>query len=186
NYTPDNVILAALFIIAIYGVKSMTVVFPLALIEMASGLLFRLPIALVVNVSGLMLCIYIPHKLGRFLGSDRIDELIKKYPKFGYIVQKEKDNSFFICYFTRVVGCLPGDLLSAYFGASGVSAVSNVFGGILGMFPSMVLTTIFGQSIRQPGSKLFWVSLGLNVCLSIVSFVVFYFYKHKNIENNSK
>ena len=58
-----------------------------------------------------------------------------------------------------------------------MSLKSDVLGGFSGTFVSMVLLTIFGQSIRDPGSNMFWISIGLNVLLVIVSFVAFNMYR---------
>ncbi|MGN1405588.1 MAG: TVP38/TMEM64 family protein, partial [Erysipelotrichaceae bacterium] len=176
NFTPENVFMAALMMVVFYGLKSLTVVIPLPLLEIASGLIFSLPVAIIVNATGIMFCILIPHFVGRSFGKDKIDSLIEKHPKLN-IVKEMNTSSFFICYFTRLVGVIPIDLLSLYFGASGVSLKSDVLGGFSGTFVSMVLLTVFGQSIRDPGSKMFWISIGLNVVLVVVSFMLFNRYR---------
>ena len=54
RYTPDNLWLAALAVLAAYAVKSLSVFFPLLVLYAAAGLLFPLPAALLVNLSGLL------------------------------------------------------------------------------------------------------------------------------------
>ena len=177
NFTPENVFGAALMMVVFYGLKSLTVVIPLPLLEVASGLIFSLPVAIAVNSIGIMFCILIPHFVGRSFGKEKIDKLVEKHPRLNIVKEMDRSSSFFICYLTRLAGIIPIDLLSLYFGASGVSLKSDVLGGFSGTFVSMVLLTIFGQSIRDPGSKMFWISIGLNVLLVIVSFVAFNMYR---------
>lgn len=52
HYSPRTAVWAALFLLALYAVKSLSVCFPLAALEAAGGLLFPYPIALGVNLAG--------------------------------------------------------------------------------------------------------------------------------------
>ena len=78
RYTPDNLWLAALAVLAAYAVKSLSVFFPLLVLYAAAGLLFPLPAALLVNLSGLLVCVTVPYGIGRFAGKDLVDSLQKK------------------------------------------------------------------------------------------------------------
>lgn len=179
NYSPENVFLAAIVMIILYGLKSLTVVIPLPLLEVASGLIFSFPIAVIVNSIGIMFCILIPHFIGLSFGKDKMDNFVNKHPKLKIISEFNSSSSFFICYFTRLVGILPIDLLSIYFGASGISLKSDVVGGFLGTLASMILLTMFGKSVNNPGSLMFWISIILNILLVLISFVLFNLYLKK-------
>lgn len=179
NYSPENVFFAALVMVILYGLKSLTVVIPLPLLEVASGLIFSFPIAIIVNSIGIMFCILIPHFIGLSFGKDKMDKFVNKHPKLKIINEFNDSSSFFVCYFTRLVGFLPIDLLSIYFGASGISLKSDVIGGFLGTFASMILLTLFGQSTNNPGSLMFWISIVLNIFLVLISFILFNLYLKK-------
>lgn len=179
NYSPENVFLAAIVMIILYGLKSLTVVIPLPLLEVESGLIFSFPIAVIVNSIGIMFCILIPHFIGLSFGKDKMDNFVNKHPKLKIISEFNSSSSFFICYFTRLVGILPIDLLSIYFGASGISLKSDVVGGFLGTLASMILLTMFGKSVNNPGSLMFWISIILNILLVLISFVLFNLYLKK-------
>ena len=178
-YSPENVFLAAIVMIILYGLKSLTVVIPLPLLEVESGLIFSFPIAVIVNSIGIMFCILIPHFIGLSFGKDKMDNFVNKHPKLKIISEFNSSSSFFICYFTRLVGILPIDLLSIYFGASGISLKSDVVGGFLGTLASMILLTMFGKSVNNPGSLMFWISIILNILLVLISFVLFNLYLKK-------
>ena len=165
--------------IILYGLKSLTVVIPLPLLEVESGLIFSFPIAVIVNSIGIMFCILIPHFIGLSFGKDKMDNFVNKHPKLKIISEFNSSSSFFICYFTRLVGILPIDLLSIYFGASGISLKSDVVGGFLGTLASMILLTMFGKSVNNPGSLMFWISIILNILLVLISFVLFNLYLKK-------
>ena len=179
NYSPENVFLAAIVMIILYGLKSLTVVIPLPLLEVESGLIFSFPIAVIVNSIGIMFCILIPHFIGLSFGKDKMDNFVNKHPKLKIISEFNSSSSFFNCYFTRLVGILPIDLLSIYFGASGISLKSDVVGGFLGTLASMILLTMFGKSVNNPGSLMFWISIILNILLVLISFVLFNLYLKK-------
>ena len=108
-----------------------------------------------------------------------MDNFVNKHPKLKIISEFNSSSSFFICYFTRLVGILPIDLLSIYFGASGISLKSDVVGGFLGTLASMILLTMFGKSVNNPGSLMFWISIILNILLVLISFVLFNLYLKK-------
>lgn len=65
HYTPENLWLAALALLAFYAVKSLSVVFPLLALYVCAGLLFPVPLALAVNLLGLFVCVSLPYSLAR-------------------------------------------------------------------------------------------------------------------------
>lgn len=186
KYTPENPPLAALSILILYSFKGTTMFFPMMLIEIASGHLFSLPMALSINILGVAIVMTIPYWLGHFLGMEAMEKLIEKYPKFHAIIDKQQENSLFLSFFLRIMGGLPGDLVTMYMGASKTPYFHNLIGGVLGSFPSMALTTLLGSSIKNPQSPNFWLFIILKILLSGSSFVLYYFYrKHKEKFNNT-
>lgn len=119
RYTPDNLWLAALAVLAAYAVKSLSVFFPLLVLYAAAGLLFPLPAALLVNLSGLLVCVTVPYGIGRFAGKDLVDSLQKKYKKIARINEIKRGSELFFAFFLRIIAVLPGDVVSMVLGASG-------------------------------------------------------------------
>lgn len=183
SYTPENPILAAIVLFLLYAVKSVTVVFPLIVLEITAGHLFPTGIALLVNLAGLTILMTIPYEAGRFSGMDAVNSLIQKYPKLGSILSQQQRNSFFLSFLLRVIGCLPGDIVTMYLGATETPYYQNLIGGVLGLLPRMILATILGSSIQDPASPMFWISGGLTVVLSAASIGGYYLYRRK-IQNN--
>ena len=169
SYTPENLFLAALILIGLYALKSLTVVFPLVALYMAAGVLFPFWPALLINILGLALCASIPYCIGRFSGSGFIDWLDRKFPKIDKLNHLQMNNTLFSAYLLRVVSILPGDVVSMYFGASRSKYFPYLVGSILGLSPIMVIQTLMGENLDDPFSLKFFLLLAAMVLVSLFS-----------------
>jgi uncharacterized membrane protein YdjX (TVP38/TMEM64 family) len=66
-----------------------------------------------------------------------------------------------------------------YLGATQTSFWQNLLGGMLGILPGMILATLMGSSIQDPGSPAFWISAILRVTLAALSILLYYAYRRK-------
>lgn len=178
NHTPQNPVAAAV-LLALYALKSATVFFPLILLEIVTGHLFSPGTALLINFVGVIITLTVPYWIGRWAGMNTIQKWVDKYPKFGVILGKQQNNSWFLCFFLRIISCLPGDIVTMYFGATKTPFQRNLFSGLLGVLPGMVLATLMGESIQDTGSPMFWISAGLTVILAAASVLLYYTYCRK-------
>lgn len=185
NRTPEDPIAAAAVILVLYLLKSITVFFPLIVLEIASGHLFSTFTALFINLLGILIALTAPYLIGRAAGMEEIRALTKKYPKFDEIITKQQANSFFLCFFLRIISCLPGDIVSMYFGATETPFWKNLVAGALGLLPGMILATLIGESIQDPCSPMFWLSAGLMVALSALSVLFYRLYRRKIQKNGT-
>lgn len=173
NYTPESPFAAALVLLLLYALKSVSFVFPIAVLQIAAGHLFRTPVALLINFLGRAITLSIPYWIGRFSGSDLINNLQGKYPKLKEICDKQGQNPVFISFLLRTFCFLPGDAVSLYLGATQIPYPYYLTGGVLGTALGVVLATILGSSITEPGSPAFWLSASLMAFLAVIS-VIFY------------
>lgn len=171
HYTPENLWLAALALLAFYAVKSLSVVFPLLALYVCAGLLFPVPLALAVNLLGLFVCVSLPYSLARCAGAGLVDKLQKRYPKIARLNELQQGSELFFAFFLRVVGVLPGDVVSMVLGATGMTYWKYVLGSLLGMLPGMVSATIAGASVSDPTSPVFLATAAVTVLLSAGSFL---------------
>lgn len=177
SYTPENLVLAALMFFVFYALKSATIFFPILVLEIAVGHLFSTGMAILINGIGLFIAISVPYWIGRFFGMSLIESLQERFPKFEAALLKQNQNSFFVCFLCRIIGVPPGDLVTMYFGASGIPYWKNTLAGWLGVFPGMVLATLFGTNIQDPSSKEFWISFLSMGSMMVLSSVVYSIYK---------
>lgn len=60
NYTPESPFAAAIVILLLYALKSVSFVFPIAVLQIAVGHLFQTPVALLINLLGRAITLSIP------------------------------------------------------------------------------------------------------------------------------
>lgn len=186
NFAPEEPLYAALFLVLLYAFKSLTVFFPIIVLNVLGGFLFEPHHALIVNTVGVLVELAIPYWIGRASGAGFADKLCKKHPKLGEIIGESGSNNFFMSFFLRVISCLPGDAISMYFGARRVPFWTCLLGSFLGTLPGMVASTLLGMSITDPTSPMFWVSIGLTVGISVISFLSYFLWKRSKKKNEAK
>ena len=186
NYTPESPFAAAIVILLLYALKSVSFVFPIAVLQIATGHLFQTPVALVINFLGRAVTLSIPYWVGHFSGSGLIDNLQGKYPKLKIICDRQGQNPIFISFLLRTFSFLPGDAVSLYLGATGIPFPYYLAGGVLGTALGVILATVLGSSITEPGSPAFWLSALLMALMAAIS-VIFYLRhnKRKTTEKHS-
>ena len=167
KYTPKDPILAAIVILLLYALKSLTVVFPLAILYLASGIIFPTWIAILINILGLAITFTIPYWIGRHFGDEAIEEIYTRFPKVKEVTKYQNSNAFFACFITRIVGFLPGDIVSIYFGACNTNFPVYLIGGISGCLLSIITTTIIGEKLNNPFTKEFLVVLLIRIIVII-------------------
>lgn len=173
NFSPDNLLLAALVVLGLYALKSVSVVFPLMVLYISVGAMFPLLPAMFINCAGLLVCITIPFYIGRFSGSEVVGKLITKYPKAQKISDYSSENSVFFSYLLRIINLLPGDVVSMVLGASGMNFFAYAIGSMLGLLPVMIPAVIVGQNLDEPLSAGFWIPFVVIAVLSLASSLVY-------------
>lgn len=171
DWIPDNRVIAALFVILLYAIKSLTVFFPLMSLYLLSGIIFSTGMAICVNLLGLAACDTIPYLIGKLFGPEQLDNLRQKYPKLEILETLRRKNAFQFAVLTRAAGFLPGDIVSLYFGCTGLRYPAYLMGSILELAPGMIAATILGSQISNPGSPGFLVAAGCGIVMAIISFI---------------
>lgn len=185
KYTPDNIIWAALVLVLLFALKSFTIIFPLSLLYLTSGILFSPILAILVSTTGLAVTISIPYWLGKYCGSEIIRDICVKYPKLSQIADYQNSNAFFACFITRIVGFLPGDIVSLYFGACKINFRIYLAAGICGSLLSIITTTLLGSKLNDPYSIEFILVLLCRILVSVSSIIIKYVINkqtHKNCQ----
>jgi uncharacterized membrane protein YdjX (TVP38/TMEM64 family) len=163
NFTPENLWLAALLFMGLFTLKSIVAVVYLKLLYIAVGAVFPAPIAILVNIAGTAVEMTLPYLLGRYGGQRSMQVVMQRRPALRKLQSMGSANSLRFSTLSRAVGVLPADALSIYLGASGMPYIDFVLGGVLGLFPSMVITTVMGVQIEDPTSPGFIISTALFV-----------------------
>lgn len=161
DYTPDNLILAAFVLLGFYGLKSMSVVFPLTALFVAIGAIYPFGIAVLVNILGLSVSFTIPYLVGRASGGELVDAIAGKYPKARKLVDYSHDNNLFASYISRAVVVVPGDVVSMIHGALRMPYKPYLLGSLVGVLPEMLVQTYIGAKLDSLNFKTVLVLVAL-------------------------
>ena len=180
SYSPENKLLAALFVLLLFCLKSLSVVFPIVVLQVLSGFLFPPAAALFVNCLGTMLCYTVPYIIGRLTGAAAAEARIQKNEKLRMIVNSQRNHKFFLSFFLRVISCLPADLISMYLGALKIPYRQYITASLLGTLPGLIPATFIGKNITVPRSPEFLAALLCTVICSVGSILIFFLYTKKH------
>lgn len=172
SYTPAEPLLAVLLILALFAFKSLAVVVYAGVIYAATGILFPLPLAILVNLLGTAVMSLIPYWFGRRAGADWMDRLRLRHPKLQAVEELRRGNGFALTLLLRVMDVLPYDIISAYLGAARIPFGPYMLGCLLGKLVTCVAFPVMGMNINRPGSPEFLTAFGLEVGLMLVSLLL--------------
>ena len=161
---------AILFLLLLYGLKSLSVAFPLSALEAAGGLLFPFPLALIVNLCGVLLAHSLPFLLGR-REQDDLTSLTHRHPRLARLKPDPKQPGQTV-FFLRLAGAAPGDLVSLWLGATGIPFRAYFLGDLIGSLPRVAAATLLGSALWEIGSTRFWLSLLPGAGLTLLSFLL--------------
>lgn len=173
NGSPENMALSILMMLALFAVKSISIVLYSGILYITSGILFPLPIAILVNLIGTVIMLTIPFFLGRLMGKRALTHIHEKYPKAAFMKDFESSGDFMFSFLVHIINLLPIDLVSIYMGAAGLKYVPYLLGGALGLLITAVLLPITGKSITRPTSPEFIISVALEIAATLISVAVY-------------
>lgn len=171
NYTPASPILAAIILLAAYCIKSIVVVIPISLLYICAGILFPTNWAFFVTFSGVFLESSIGYWMGKNMGREKVSDLIRKNKKVETFFSVQQNNAI-TCLLARI-SPLPFDLVSPFFGASGMKFPVYVVFTLLGICPVMVPTVLAGTAILNPLSMEFLLPFGISLSISMIILVIY-------------
>ncbi|MBQ8786121.1 MAG: TVP38/TMEM64 family protein [Oscillospiraceae bacterium] len=181
EFTPENLWLAALVMIGLFALKSLSMFFPMLILIAASGSIFPSYLsAIAVNSVGVAVMLLIPYAIGRFAEREFVEGLISKNKNADKLREIKSENELFIAYFLRVINILPCDLVSMFLGSTGFGFVKYLAGSFAGVLPGMIATTVIGANMSDPTSPAFWIAVSAEIVFAAASTLAYYFYKKKN------
>ena len=139
---------AAGIVLGVYAVKAVVFVIPASLVYISVGMAFSTPVAVALNCAGIALEITISYLLGRFLGGEKVDKLLRG--KKGYAtLEKLKSKGRFAFVFLLRFASFPIDFGSLFFGASDFAFPSYFLMSLCGILPRVIVLTILGYGIYE-------------------------------------
>lgn len=173
--TPSNPWLAAVAMLLLFGLKSLSFFIYSGMLFAVSGVMFSLPAAVAVNTAGTAIMVSIPYFLGRLQGSSAIERLSERFPRLASVRALRARHDFLFTLIIRLIGMLPSDAVSLYCGADRVKYRYYLPACIIGFMPEIVAFAVLGMNANDPGSPGFLMALTINAAImacSLVSLVV--------------
>lgn len=183
GYTPNDPLLAALVLIGLFALKSLTVVLYSGLLYAAGGILFPLPVAIAVNICGTMAMALPPYLLGRSIGTENAAALREKYPRLRAVEKMRSGGDFLFATLLRAVRVVPFDIGSMYMGAVCMPLRYYLPGSVAGVLSTIILYPIMGTNLDNVRSPGFLLAACIQLLLTVVSVV---FLKHRSDSENGK
>lgn len=178
RYTPQNLWAAAAVMLALFALKSLTVVLYSGILYIIDGILFPLPAAILLNLCGTIIMLSLPYFIGKKTGASTVDYVRSKYPKAESIHQLRTKNDLFFAFAARIIR-LPSDIVSLYMGAIGVDYQKYLLGSLLGMLPHMITYPVMGMSITDIHSPQFIISFCVELAYILITAAVYALYRRK-------
>ena len=179
-YTPDNVWLGIVIVLALFAIKSLSVFIYVGILYAASGVIFPLPVALLVNLCGTVIMVSLPYWIGKKGGKPMVEQIKARYPKMIELENKHSGNEIMISAISRLVSILPSDPLSIYMGAVQVRYPKYLLGSLIGFLPNIVAFAVIGLSVSDIRSPQFIIAVGAKIVLMVISLAFMLIHKQKN------
>lgn len=173
EFTPANPLLAAIVMLLLFALKSVSIVIYSGILYTANGLLFPLPLAIMLNVLGTAIMVTIPYLFGRRSGASAARHIISKYPKAEQFNEFRKKNDFLFVLLVRLVRLLPYDVVSLYMGAVSIEYKKYLLGSLLGILPSTITFAAMGMGIADNRSLQFVIALFIELLCVAVSVLIY-------------
>lgn len=165
-FIPQNLWIAELAMLALFALKSMTVVVYAGLLYAANGILFSPVIAILMSLLGSIVMFTIPYLTGRFGASKDVEKIAVKYPKIQILQGYPHVNKFVMSLVARIIGILPLDIVSLYMGTVKANYLQYILGSLAGMSVSIVTFTAMGLGLAERGTPIFYIALGVEVAVN--------------------
>ena len=171
---------AAATVLGIYCVKAVSLVIPASLVYISVGMAFSTPVALILNTVGLMLEITLTYFMGKLLGAEKVESMLKG--KKGYDkIEKFRSKGRYAFVFLLRFASFPIDFGSLFFGASGFPFPSYVLMSLCGILPRVIVLTILGTEIYELiPMKYIITAVVILIPVAVVGYIVYRLVQKKN------
>ena len=166
RFTPARPLLAFLFLLLLYALKSVSLMLPILLLDTVCGILFPLPVAILTASLGTAITLTVPYMIGLGAGPDMTVWLQQRHPRLRELRELRSSNDFVFAFLVRIIGILPCDVVSLYLGNTRMPYRKYLPGGLLGFLPDILTATIAGMSATDRSSPWFWGSIALNLAVA--------------------
>lgn len=182
SYQPESKILAAFVMCGLYLLKSVDFLMQTAVLYAVTGIMFPLPIAILINIIGIAILSVVPYFIGRKLGTPILERIYAKHPKFRHAENLDKRSDFILTILLRCIG-FPVTETGVYMGAKGYDFKSYLLGSELGLIPIMIPFTVMGDTAADFRSPVFLTAAAVELVIVIAALLLYRRMRKQNMQN---
>lgn len=172
SYTPSNLWAAFAMMMGLFALKTLSVVFYSGILFTVSGMLFDLPLAILVNAAGALVMLLEGYAVGRMGGKKLLEDLSAKYPRFGEFTGIKDTRPFAFALLIRMLKFVNYDLGSMYMGASGIRIVPYLAGSLTALLPEIILFALAGSGISNMNAVPAAAAAAIYIVMTLLSAVI--------------
>ena len=172
SYTPSDPYLAAVVMLLMFALKTLSVFFYSGVLFLANGTLFSLPVAIMMNIAGALVMIFEGYFFGNKLAGAQLQDIEGTYPKLRGLVRLKNERPFLFVLLLRFLKIMSFDIGSMYLGAARVKLPQYVAGSLLGLMPDVILYAMIGRGLGDLNMSRTAIAAIAYVGLSVASLVV--------------
>ena len=166
KYQPENKLLAALVMCGLFLLKSVDFILHFGILFAMTGVMYPLPVALLVNTIGLLILSTVPYWIGRRLGAPVLEQICERHPRLRNAGKLGIRSEIVLNILIRLTG-IPVNIASIYLGARRFSFGKYLVASVLGNLPMMIPYTLIGLNADNPRSPVFIGCVVLEVLISL-------------------
>lgn len=178
----DNKWIFFLLLTALFLSKSLVSVIPISITCLLSGLVFDFPIALAINVWGMLIIITIKYFWGKKITGGYALKIINRYPFIKSLINIDGKPNPWTLFIFRLVPSFPINPVSQLYGYMGYSFPKYILISMAGFSIKLISFTCIGCNVANPFSAAFIVPLIIILLVSGISMLVVDHIVSKNIK----
>ncbi len=171
RYQPKSIPMAILAMCALFLLKSVDFFLHSGVLYTISGILYPLPAALALNTLGNVIMSVIPYFIGKNLGTEVLEHIVERYPRFRKIRRDKAGSTFLFTFLLRCLG-LPIPIVGLYMGASRDGFLTYLLGSILGLTPLTIPYTLLGEGTSVRRSWMLCIAVATEVILCALTLLI--------------
>ncbi len=186
SYTPSEPLLAAVVMLLMFALKTLSVFFYSGVLFLANGTLFSLPAAIAMNIAGALVMMLEGYFIGNKLAGEQLKDIEEKYSRLHGLVRLKNERPFVFVLLLRLLKMMNYDIGSMYLGAARVRLPQYVAGSVLGILTDVILYAMIGRGLGDLNMSRTAIAGIAYVGLSVASMVVIKLLADKYEEDESK
>lgn len=134
-------LLAPLIFIVLYTLRTLLVIFPVAIFVIISGSLFGVVLGFIYSMIGAFLSASLAFFIGRYLARDTVNKYLTGKIK---LLKTRNLKAFKATLYLRLIMIMPYDAFSYAVGATKISYRDFILGTLIGIIPEFIMYVYFG------------------------------------------